>query len=105
MLSNNSISVFFPAFNDEGTIESLVTDALAVLPGLTHDFEVLVVNDGSTDRTPAVLDELERTRPHVRVIHHESNQGYGAALRTGFGHARKDLIFYTDGDGQYDARD
>ena len=105
MLSSNSISVFFPAFNDEGTIESLVTDALAVLPRLTHDFEVLVVNDGSTDRTPALLDELERTRSHVRVIHHESNQGYGAALRTGFGHARKDLIFYTDGDGQYDARE
>lgn len=105
MLSANSISVFFPAFNDEGTIKSLVTDALAVLPCLTDDFEVLVVNDGSTDATPAVLGELERTLQHVRVIHHEFNKGYGAALRTGFGHARKDLIFYTDGDGQYDARE
>ncbi|HVF29261.1 MAG TPA: glycosyltransferase family 2 protein [Pyrinomonadaceae bacterium] len=105
MINAKSISVFFPAFNDEGTIESLVTDALAVLPRLTDDFEVLVVNDGSTDATPTVLDELERARPHVRVIHHGSNQGYGAALRTGFAHARKDLIFYTDGDGQYDARE
>lgn len=109
MLSSNrsgsSISVFFPAFNDEKTIKSQVTDALAVLPSLTDDFEVLIVNDGSTDSTPAVLDALAHTQSHVRVIHHHRNQGYGAALRTGLAHARKDLIFYTDGDGQYDARE
>lgn len=106
MLQNRpSISVFFPAYNDEGSIEQLVADALAVLQTLTDDYEVLVINDGSTDATARVLEELGRTSPFVRIIHHDSNRGYGAALRTGFNHASKDLIFYTDGDGQYDARE
>ncbi|HEX3559953.1 MAG TPA: glycosyltransferase family 2 protein [Pyrinomonadaceae bacterium] len=105
MSSNSSITVFFPAFNDEGSIASLVADALEVLPGLADDFEVLVVNDGSADATRDVLEALALASPHVRVIHHERNRGYGAALRTGFGHARKELIFYTDGDGQYDVRE
>jgi glycosyltransferase involved in cell wall biosynthesis len=99
------ISVFFPAYNDEASIAGLVGDALAVLPGLTDDFEVLVVNDGSTDGTAAVLDGLARADSHVRVVHHELNRGYGAALRTGFASAAKELVFYTDGDGQYDVRE
>lgn len=98
-----SISVFFPAFNDAETIATMVTDALAVLPSLTQDYEVIVVNDGSTDTTAAVLDELARKLPCVRVIHHPRNRGYGAALNTGFNQASKEWIFYTDGDGQYDA--
>jgi len=100
-----SISVFFPAFNDAGTIASLVTDALAVLPSLTDDYEVIVVNDGSIDSTQAVLDELARVHPCVEIIQHGQNMGYGAALRSGFSRASKDLIFYTDGDGQYDVRE
>lgn len=100
-----SISVFFPAYNDEGSIKQMVADALAVLPTLTDDYEVIVVNDGSTDATAPVLEQLIRTSPFVKIIHHESNQGYGAAVRTGFSHSCKDLIFYTDGDGQYDARE
>ena len=99
------ISVFFPAFNDEGSIVRLVGDALAVLPTLADDYEVIVVNDGSTDRTAALLEELARTEPRLRVVQHESNRGYGAALRTGFKSATKELIFYTDGDGQYDVRE
>lgn len=104
-IRGHSVSVFFPAFNDEGTIASLVTDALNVLPTLTDDYEVLVVDDGSVDSTPALLDNLARTLPHLKVIHHSCNKGYGAALRTGFSNANKDLIFYTDGDGQYDVRE
>ena len=101
----SSISVFFPAFNDEKTIGALVAGALAVLPTLANDYEVIVVNDGSTDGTRALLDALARALPHLKVIHHETNRGYGAALRTGFSQASKDLVFYTDGDGQYDIRE
>jgi glycosyltransferase involved in cell wall biosynthesis len=83
----------------------LVSDALAILPSLTDDYEVIVVNDGSTDSTQAVLDELARVHPSVEIIQHERNMGYGAALQSGFNRAGKDLIFYTDGDGQYDVRE
>jgi glycosyltransferase involved in cell wall biosynthesis len=102
---SESISVFFPAYNDAETIASLVEGAFSVLPALTDDYEVIVVNDGSTDATPAVLNELARRLPRLKVIHHESNRGYGGALRTGFTAASKDLIFYTDGDGQYGVRE
>jgi len=100
--ARESISVFFPAFNDRETIGALAEKALAVLPLLTDDYEVLLIDDGSTDETGKVADELARNLKHVRVIHHQHNQGYGAALRTGFSNATKDLIFYTDGDAQYD---
>ena len=100
-----SISIFFPAFNDEATIGKLTLDALALLGTLAVDYEVIVVNDGSTDSSAAILDELASARENVRVIHHSHNQGYGAALRTGFSSAGKDLIFYTDGDGQYDVKE
>ena len=96
-----SISAVFPAFNDGGTIPSIVLTALIVLRKLTDDFEIIVTNDGSSDYTALVLDELTRRIPELRVIHHETNRGYGAALRTGFAAARKDWIFYTDGDAQY----
>jgi glycosyltransferase involved in cell wall biosynthesis len=100
-----SISAFFPAFNDEGTIAGMVSEALALLPTLTDDYEVLVVNDGSTDGTASVLDGLARRQSRLRVIHHPHNRGYGAALASGFRHASKELVFYTDGDGQYDVRE
>ena len=100
-----SISVFFPAYNDAATIGALVRAALDLLPALTDDYEVIVVNDGSRDETGAVLEELAQTDARVRVVQHERNLGYGAALRSGFAHARKKLVFYTDGDGQYDVRE
>jgi glycosyltransferase involved in cell wall biosynthesis len=97
-----SLTVFFPAYNDSGTIASLVIRAVQVASRLTPDFEVIVVNDGSRDTTREIADELARTYPQVRAIHHPQNRGYGGALRTGFGAATKDLIAYTDGDAQYD---
>lgn len=97
-----SLSVFFPAYNDEGSIAEMVNKALALLPRFADDYEVIVVNDGSRDNTAAILDELARQQPRVRIIHHPRNRGYGGALRTGFASATKDLVFYTDGDGQYD---
>ena len=99
------ISVFFPAYNDGGTIPSMVLTALMTLRDVADDYEVIVVNDGSSDYTAEVLEELARRYPELRVIHHEQNQGYGGALRTGFASATKDLIFYTDGDAQYDPRE
>jgi glycosyltransferase involved in cell wall biosynthesis len=102
---DRSISVFFPAYNDEGTIVSLVEEALRILPLHTSDYEVVVVNDGSTDSTKILLDELAARSNYVKIIHHEKNCGYGAALITGFKHAEKELIFYTDGDGQYSVDD
>ena len=95
--------MFFPAYNDAGTIASLVITAVKVAETLTDDYEVMVINDGSRDDTAQILDELARIYPDsVRIIHHEHNRGYGGALRTGFTSASKDLVFYTDGDGQYD---
>jgi len=100
-----SISTFFPAYNDGGTIASMVVMASIIMAELTDDYEVIVVNDGSQDYTADVLNKLEQTMPHVRIIHHPKNRGYGGALRTGFKSATKDLIFYTDGDAQYDVQD
>jgi glycosyltransferase involved in cell wall biosynthesis len=100
-----SISVFYPAYNDGGTIASMVLSALLTLRELADDYEVIVVNDGSSDYTPQILNELARVYDRVRIIHHEKNQGYGGALRSGFANATKELIFYTDGDAQYDARE
>lgn len=96
------LSIFFPAYNDSGTIASLVIAARQAAQTITSDFEILIVNDGSADRTAEIADELARTYPEVRAIHHARNRGYGGALRTGFSESRKDVIFYTDGDAQYD---
>jgi glycosyltransferase involved in cell wall biosynthesis len=96
------LSVFFPAYNDSGTIASLVITALQTARRLTSDFEVIIINDGSADATAAIADELARTYPEVKVVHHQRNRGYGGALRSGFAAATRELIFYTDGDAQYD---
>jgi glycosyltransferase involved in cell wall biosynthesis len=102
MPATAGLSVFFPAYNDSGTIASMVVTAVQTARRLTSDFEVIVVNDGSKDRTGSILDELARLYPEVRIVNHEVNRGYGGALRSGFAAAQKDLIFYTDGDAQYD---
>src|SRR2546425_2546037 len=96
------LSVFFPAYNDSGTIASMVIRAVHAASEITPEYEVVVVDDGSTDATAQIADELARTYPHVRVVHHPKNRGYGGALQTGFRSATKEFIFYTDGDAQYD---
>lgn len=101
-----SISVFFPAYNDGGTIASMVITALQTVRQLTDDYEVIVVQNGSTDYTVDVLNELAAQYPNeVRVLNFPYSLGYGGALRQGFAACTKDLIFYTDGDAQYDPRE
>ncbi len=96
------LSIFFPAYNDSGTIASLVITALRTARRLTPDYEVIVVNDGSPDGTQGILDELALVYPEVRIVTHDKNRGYGGALRSGFHASSRELIFYTDGDAQYD---
>ena len=98
----SGLSVFFPAYNDGGTIASLVITAVQTARQLTNDFEVIVVNDGSADGTPRILSELAGLYSQVRIVTHEKNRGYGGALRSGFAAAAKEVVFYTDGDAQYD---
>src|SRR5882757_2406315 len=96
------LSVFFPAYNDSGTIARMVIRTVKTAAELTPDFEVIVVDDGSAEGTADIADELARTYRQVRAVHHPINRDYGAALQTGFRSATKELIFYTDGDAQYD---
>ncbi|TSC88581.1 MAG: Glycosyltransferase [Microgenomates group bacterium Gr01-1014_7] len=102
-MSIKNLSVFFPVFNEEGNIENTIENALKVLEKLKlEDYEVIVVDDGSTDKTGKVADSLAKQNPKVRVIHHPKNSGYGEALKSGFYNAKFDTIVYTDGDGQFD---
>lgn len=97
-----SISVVFPAFNEEANIENAVSAARAALSGRFDDIEIIVVDDGSTDRTRDVLDRLAAEHADVVAVHHAQNRGYGAALRSGLYTARKDLVFFSDSDLQFD---
>lgn len=100
-----SITAFFPAYNDGESLPTLIPRAIETLSEIAGDYEVIVIDDGSTDGTPEVLDRLQREHRSLRVIRHPRNLGYGAALCDGFRNATKELIFYTDGDGQYDVRE
>ena len=97
--------MFFPCYNDGQTIGELVLEADRQLQQLTADYEIIVVNDGSRDNSAAVLRDVAARVPRLNVITHEANRGYGGALRSGFAAATKDLVFYTDGDGQYDVKE
>ncbi len=97
-----SITVFFPCYNEEANVESTTMAALRTFMPLSDDLEVLIVNDGSKDRTREIADRLAAEHPQVRAIHNETNLGYGGALQRGFREATKAWVFYTDGDGQFD---
>ena len=97
-----ALSYFFPAHDEAENIEALVAEALDVLPTLAERFEIICVDDGSRDGTGALADRLSAARPDlVRVVHHPTNRGYGAALRSGFAAARHPLVCFTDGDRQF----
>jgi glycosyltransferase involved in cell wall biosynthesis len=98
-----SLSIVLPAYNEEDNIERAVRDASAAASALVDDYEVIVVDDGSRDETRARLEALCRDRgSRLRVVRHDVNAGYGAALRSGFQAARGALVFYTDSDNQFD---
>jgi len=98
----SSLSVFFPCYNEEKNVPIVVSQALQILPKFAKKLEIIIVDDGSTDHTRKVADQLSARDERVRVIFHDHNLGYGASLRTGFNESRYDWIFYTDGDSQFD---
>ncbi|MEO5705276.1 MAG: glycosyltransferase family 2 protein [Candidatus Limnocylindrales bacterium] len=100
-----ALSYFFPAHNEAANLAGLVEEALVTLPTLAEEFEILIVDDGSKDATPALADELAAAHPEVRAVHHPVNLGYGAALRSGFAAARFDYLAFTDGDRQFTVAD
>jgi glycosyltransferase involved in cell wall biosynthesis len=97
-----SITVFFPCYNEQENVTKVAQQAVDVLEGLHADYEVIIVNDGSADDTGTVAERIAARHPRVRVVHHPRNLGYGAALQSGVRAATKDLVFHTDGDGQFD---
>ena len=100
-----SLSIFFPVYNDWGTIASMVAESIITASKFSDDFEIILVDDGSRQKTKDILTFLEATFPQVRVVTHKKNRGYGGALKTGFQEASKEFVFYTDGDAQYDVRE
>jgi glycosyltransferase involved in cell wall biosynthesis len=99
------VSAFLPCHNEEGNVERVVGAVVRALEALQVPFEVIVVDDGSTDGTAEVARRLAASDPRVRLVQHPRNLGYGAALRTGFSASRYPWIFFTDGDGQFDPQD
>lgn len=100
-----TLSLVLPAHNEEDNIEIVVRRALAILPHFTEDFEILVVNDGSRDRTRSIIDRLSREFGSVKAIHHKVNRGYGGALKSGFKASTMDYVMFMDSDRQFDIAD
>ena len=99
------LSVIFPAFNEEANIRCTVETMIRVLPKVAMRWEIIVVDDGGSDATVLICDELKAQHPEVEVIRHRQNRGYGAALKSGVMSAKYDLIFFSPSDGQFDFRD
>ncbi len=96
------LSIVLPAFNEQGNITDALDRAQAVAERLCEDYEIIVVDDGSKDRTAELVTRRSAEDPRVRLVRHERNLGYGEALRTGFETAKLDLVFFTDADNQFD---
>ena len=102
---NQKLSLVLPAHNEAENIEAVVNRALSVLPKVVAAFEIVVVDDGSRDCTPRIIDQLAANHEQVKAVHHATNQGYGAALSSGFAKASGDLIMFMDADRQFDIAD
>lgn len=100
-----SLSLVLPAHNEAENIEIVVRRAIAILPRYTEDFEIIVVNDGSRDQTPKIIDRLAREDERIRPVHHPRNRGYGGALKSGFSASTKTYVMFMDADRQFDIAD
>ena len=101
----SSVSFFCPAYHDEKNLPKLIPKVAKFLQEITNKYEIIIVEDGSPDKTGEVADFLAKKFKNVRVIHHEKNMGYGGALKDGFENAKYDYVMYTDGDNQYDVNE
>jgi len=104
-LTTRGLSVVLPAYNEEQVIATTVTQVIGTLDALAPDYEIIIVDDGSRDRTGEIADALAAVHSRIRVVHNRPNRGYGGALIAGFNAASKELIFFMDADGQFDIRD
>lgn len=100
-----SVSIFYPCYNDWGTMGSMILLSVQTAERLGLDYDITIIDDGSDAHTLALLEQIEQDYTHVKILRHESNRGYGGALRSGFAAAEREWIFYTDGDAQYDVRE
>lgn len=100
-----SLSVFFPAYNEEANIAKTVTTALKIVPQIAKKWEIIVVNDGSTDRTGVIVEKLVKKEKRIRMITHTPNRGYGAAFKSGLYHSQYEWVAFTDADGQFDLKE
>ena len=105
MIEKPKISLFFPVFNDENTVRIVAEKAIQVLDEIAEDYEILIIDDCSPDKSGIIADELSRQYNKIRVIHHEKNSGYGAAILTGLNNSQFEFICFTDGDDEYDVTD
>lgn len=101
----NSLSVFFPCYNEQDNVEKVVKSAIDVLEPLNIDYEIIIVDDGSKDNTAKIADKLAAENKNIKAVHHSPNLGYGSALQSGFKASAKEYVFYTDGDGQFDIKE
>ena len=97
-----SLSVFFPVYNEEANLEIILKQALKIVPKLATKYELLVINDGSTDASLEIVEKLQKQNPQVKLVSHQKNKGYGEVLKTGIKNSQCEWIFWTDSDLQFD---
>ena len=105
MQNKSNISVFFPVYKDELTVRSLTLKTISVLQEIADKYEIIIVNDGSPDKSGEIANQLAFEFPFVKAVHHPKNMGYGAAIKTGFKNAQYEWVCFTDGDDEYDIYD